>query len=590
MIADKADATIVPVRLEGLEQTHFSYLKPGQVRRRLFPKVRMTFLPPRQLDVDEALVGRLRRRAAGAALYDIMSNMMFETSHYDRTIIEAIREAAQRNGMSRTAIEDPLSGKVKAQRMLMGAAALARKVMAFTQAGENVGLMLPNANGAAVTYVALQAAGRVPAMLNYTAGINNLLAACEVAQIRTILTSRAFVEKGKLGPIVDALGQKATIRWLEDIRTSIGLFDKVRAALEAGRVLAKRRPEDPAAVVFTSGSEGTPKGVVLSHRNILANCAQVLARTDLGPTDTLFNALPIFHSFGMTAGLVLPLVAGMRLYLYPSPLHYRQIPELIYIVNATVLISTDTFLNGYARTAGSYDFRSLRYLVAGAEPVKAETRRVYMEKFGLKIYEGYGVTETGPVLAVNTPISSRNGTVGRLMPDIRYHLEPVPGIEGAGRLLVQGPNIMLGYYRIDNPGALSPPPDGWHDTGDICEVDAERFITIRGRAKRFAKIGGEMVSLAAVEQLCADLSPEHPPAVVAVPDARKGERLVLVTTQPGLQRNELAQHMRAKGATELSVPADILVVDAIPLLGSGKTDYVELNRQVRQRLGLDKAA
>jgi acyl-[acyl-carrier-protein]-phospholipid O-acyltransferase/long-chain-fatty-acid--[acyl-carrier-protein] ligase len=590
MIADKADAMLVPVRLEGLEQTHFSYLKAGQTRRRLFPKVRVTFLPPRRLAFDTTLVGKARRRAAGTALYDIMSDLMFETSHFDRTIIEAIRDGAERNGKGRIVIEDPLSGKVTAKRVLIGAAALARKIMAFTQTGENVGFLLPNANGAAVTFVALQAAGRVPAMLNYTAGIGNLLTACEAAEIRTILTSRAFVEKGKLEPIIEALGRKATIRWLEDIRGSIGLFDKLRAMAEAGRVLAKRRNEDPAVVVFTSGSEGKPKGVVLSHRNILANCAQILASTDLGPTDTIFNALPVFHSFGMTAGLVLPLVTGMRLYLYPSPLHYRQIPELVYIVNATVLISTDTFLNGYARTAGNYDFRSVRYLVAGAEAVKPETRRVYMEKFGLKIYEGYGVTETGPVLAVNTAMFSRNGTVGRLMPGIHYRLEPVPGIEGGGRLIVQGPNIMAGYYLADHPGALKPPPDGWHDTGDICEVDAQRFITIKGRAKRFAKIGGEMVSLAAVEQLCGDLSPEHPPAVLAVPDARKGERLVLVTTQPGLQRSELAHHMKAKGATELSVPADILVVDAIPVLGSGKTDYVALNRLVRERLGLDKAA
>ncbi|MBV9246257.1 MAG: acyl-[ACP]--phospholipid O-acyltransferase, partial [Methylobacteriaceae bacterium] len=590
MIADKAEAMVVPVRLDGLEQTHFSYLKVGQVRRRIFPKVKVTFLAPRRLAVDTSLRGKARRQAAGAALYDVMSDLMFETTDFNRTIIAAVGDAARRFGMGRVMLEDPVTGRMTAKKALVAATVLARKVMAFTEVGENVGLMLPNANGAAITYLALQAAGRVPAMMNYTAGSKNLIAACKAARIGTILTSQAFIEKAKLGAVMDALGEVVTVRRLEDVRKSVTLIDKLRALLDKGRALGRRRPDDPAAIVFTSGSEGVPKGVVLSHRNILANCAQVQARTDLGAADIMFNVLPVFHSFGMTGGMVLPLVTGMKLYLYPTPLHYRQIPELVYVTNATVLLGTDTFLNGYARTASPYDFRSLRYICAGAEPVKPETRRVYMERFGLKIYEGYGVTETGPVLAVNTPMFNRNGSVGRLMPGVDHHLEQVPGIEDGGRLKVRGPNIMLGYYRAENPGVIDPPAGGWHDTGDICAVDPLRFVTIKGRAKRFAKIAGEMVSLAAVEQICADLWPEHPPSVVAVPDAKKGERLVMVTTKPGAQRTDIAAHMKAKGATELMAPSEVLVVEAIPVLGSGKTDYVEINRLVRNRLGLDKAA
>ncbi|MBV9637918.1 MAG: AMP-binding protein, partial [Methylobacteriaceae bacterium] len=590
MIADKAEAMVVPVRLDGLEQTHFSYLKVGQVRRRIFPKVKVTFLAPRRLAVDTSLRGKARRQAAGAALYDVMSDLMFETTDFNRTIIAAVGDAARRFGMGRVMLEDPVTGRMTAKKALVAATVLARKVMGFTEVGENVGLMLPNANGAAITYLALQAAGRVPAMMNYTAGSKNLIAACKAARIGNILTSQAFIEKAKLGAVMDALGEVVTVRRLEDVRKSVTLIDKLRALLDKGRALGRRRPDDPAAIVFTSGSEGVPKGVVLSHRNILANCAQVQARTDLGAADIMFNVLPVFHSFGMTGGMVLPLVTGMKLYLYPTPLHYRQIPELVYVTNATVLLGTDTFLNGYARTASPYDFRSLRYICAGAEPVKPETRRVYMERFGLKIYEGYGVTETGPVLAVNTPMFNRNGSVGRLMPGVDHHLEEVPGIEDGGRLKVRGPNIMLGYYRAENPGVIDPPAGGWHDTGDICAVDPLRFVTIKGRAKRFAKIAGEMVSLAAVEQICADLWPEHPPSVVAVPDAKKGERLVMVTTKPGAQRTDIAAHMKAKGATELMAPSEVLVVEAIPVLGSGKTDYVEINRLVRNRLGLDKAA
>jgi acyl-[acyl-carrier-protein]-phospholipid O-acyltransferase/long-chain-fatty-acid--[acyl-carrier-protein] ligase len=479
-----------------------------------------------------------------------------------------------------------LSGR----KVLIGAAVLARKIMAFSAVGEPVGLLLPNANGTAVVFFAVQAAGRIAAMLNYTAGAANLRAACEAANIRTILTSRAFVEKANLTAVVEALRGELSIRWLDDIRGTIGWRDRLRGLVDAGRPLAPRKAADPAVILFTSGSEGLPKGVALSHANLLANIAQILARFDITPADIVFNALPVFHSFGLTGGLLLPMMTGMRLYLYPSPLHYRQIPELIYAINATVLFGTDTFLMGYGRTANPYDFRSLRYIVSGAEPVKAETRRVFMDKFGQRILEGYGVTEASPVLAVNSAQFNRIGSVGRLMPGVQYRLEEVPGITEGGRLHVRGPNLMIGYYRADNPAVLEPTPDGWHDTGDIVTVDREQFVTIKGRAKRFAKIGGEMLSLAAIELLCADLWPDHPSALVAMPDKKKGERLILVTTKNGAGRSDVLAFMKGKGATELMVPSEILVVDALPMLGSGKTDYVALDRLVREKLGLASAA
>ena len=301
-------------------------------------------------------------------------------------------------------------------------------------------------------------------------------------------------------------------------------------------------------ILFTSGSEGTPKGVVLSHRNQLANCAQAAARIDFGRQDKLFNVLPVFHSFGLTAGTILPLVSGVPIYLYPSPLHYRTVPELIYGVNATIVFGTDTFLAGYARAAHPYDFRSLRYILAGAEPVRESTRRTYMEKFGLRILEGYGVTETAPVLALNTPMFNKFGTVGRLMPGITPRLEPVPGVDEGGRLYVKGPNVMLGYLKADNPGVLEPTHEGWHDTGDIVTIDAQGFVTIKGRAKRFAKIGGEMISLAAVESLAAQLWPDVLSAVATAPDPRKGERLVLVTQKKGATRCEFQAFAKSKGA------------------------------------------
>ena len=345
-----------------------------------------------------------------------------------------------------------------------------------------------------------------------------------------------------------------------------------------------RKPGDWAAVLFTSGSEGTPKGVVLSHRNMLANAAQAAARIDFGRQDKVFNVLPVFHSFGLTVGLVLPLVSGVRIYLYPSPLHYRTVAELIYGVNATIMFGTDTFLAGYARAAHPYDFRSLRYILAGAEPVRETTRRTYMEKFGLRILEGYGVTETAPALALNTPMFNKFGSVGRVLPGMEARLEKVEGVEEGGRLFVRGPNVMLGYLKVENPGVLEPPPEGWHDTGDIVTIDEQGFLTIKGRAKRFAKVGGEMISLAAVEALAGELWPTEVSAVVAVPDLRKGERLILLTQHKSATRGEFQTFAKSKHASDLMIPAEVWVLDKLPMLGSGKVDIMAVGRLVQERL------
>jgi acyl-[acyl-carrier-protein]-phospholipid O-acyltransferase/long-chain-fatty-acid--[acyl-carrier-protein] ligase len=584
LIADKSDAEIVPVRIEGLEQTPFSRLSRGQVRRRWFPKVKVTVLEPVKLAVDPALKGRRRRLAAGAALYGIMSDLVFRTTSTDRTVVQALIEAAETHGRGRVAVEDPVSGELSYRKLLTGIAVLGRKLMQYAGEGKAVGVMLPNANGAVVTLFGLMSAGRVPAMINFTSGATNILAACKAAELSTILTSRAFVEKARLDNLVAAVGKEVAIVYLEDIRPTITLADKIRGLLAADKPLVPRQPDDWAAILFTSGSEGVPKGVVLSHRNMLANTAQAAARIDFGRQDKVFNVLPVFHSFGLTVGVVLPLVSGVRIYLYPSPLHYRTVPELVYGVNATIMFGTDTFLSGYARAAHPYDFRSLRYVLAGAEPVKESTRQIYLEKFGLRILEGYGVTETAPALALNTPMFNKFGTVGRVLPGMETRIDPVEGVEEGGRLFVRGPNVMLGYLKVDRPGVLEPPPDGWHDTGDIVAIDPQGFIAIKGRAKRFAKVGGEMVSLAAVEVLAGDLWPQIPSAVVAVPDARKGERLILVTQKKDAVRSEFMAFAKARHAADLMIPSEVIVMEKLPLLGSGKVDLISLATLVRAQV------
>ena len=580
MVADKADAVVVPVRIDGL---HFSKLSrmDGKLRQRWFPRVRLQVLPPVRLHVDPALQGRARRRALGLALQDVMVEAEVATRPIGRTLFTALLDTADAHGRGALALEDVAFTPLRFRRVLLGAAALARPLSALAGPGEAVGLLLPNAAGTVVTFFALQAIGRVPAMLNYSAGAEAMLSACTAAGVRTVLCSRVFVQRGKLGKVVAAMEPHVRFVWLEDVRAGIGRGAKLRALLDASR--ARRQPGatldpgSPAVILFTSGSEGAPKGVVLSHRNLLANIAAIGAVIDFSPADRVLNAMPMFHSFGLTGGTLLPLLAGVRTFMYPSPLHYRIVPEIAYGTDATVTFGTDTFLSGWARFAHPYDFRSMRYIVAGAERVREETRRTYADRFGVRIMEGYGTTETAPVLALNTPMHNRAGTVGRLLPGIEYRLEPVPGVAEGGRLLVRGPNVMLGYLRHTAPGVLEPPDGGWYDTGDIVTVD-DRYITILGRAKRFAKIGGEMVSMAAAEALASALWPDAQHAVLAQPDPRKGEQLVLLTTQPGAAARDLLAYARERGVPEIAVPRALHAVEKVPLMGSGKTDYPAAQR------------
>jgi len=582
MVADKADAPIVPVRLDGPQLTPFSYLK-GKARLRWFPKVTLTVLPPRRFAIEGEMSGRTRRVIAGRRLYDTMSTMMFDTSDTQKTLFSALCDARAIHGGKTLVVEDVQRTPLSYDRLITAASLVGKRLAEGTAQGEAVGVLLPNVNGVAVTLFGLSAFGRVPAMLNFTVGLANLRSACDTARIATIITARAFVETAKLGDTIAALAADGRrVLYLEDIAATIGTAEKLLAALTTRRAAIRHArlgvlPDDPAVILFTSGSEGTPKGVVLTHRNLLSNIAQIGARIDFSASDVVLNALPVFHSFGLTGGTLLPLLNGIKTVLYPSPLHYRIVPALAYDANATIMFGTDTFLAGYARMAHSYDFYSLRYIFAGAERVRDETRRAYADKFGLRILEGYGATECSPVIAVNTPMHFQAGTVGRLLPGMEARLEPVPGIAEGGRLYVRGPNVMAGYLLASEPGILQPPADGWHDTGDIVVLDDAGFVSIRGRAKRFAKIGGEMVSLPAVEAQVGQYWPGHAHAVVTRPDPKKGEALVLFTSFAAADAKALLQWARGPGTTELMIPRDIRVLDELPVLGTGKIDYVTLS-------------
>ena len=503
----------------------------------------------------------------------------FDPAASRRTLFDALIDARDQHGAKTPIIEDQDRRVLNYTDFIRAAFALGRRIARITASGERVGVLLPTSLGAAVTFFALHAFGRVPVMLNFTAGSRNVRSACGSAGVKCILSSRRFVAQARLEELIDDLKAIAQVTYLEEVRKQIGAADKIIAAVAGAlprRFRAKASPDDIGVVLFTSGSFGAPKGVVLTHANLLANIGQIASHIDIDQSWVWFNPLPAFHSMGLTGGILLPLILGLRAFQYPSPLHYKIIPTLVRETGASVLLSTDTFVNQYARSSEANDLSGLKFIVCGAERVRPETQEMVKTRFGVRLVEGYGVTEASPVVAVNKPSDNRPGTVGQLVPGIEARLDPVEGIHEGGRLMLRGPNIMAGYLGPD--GHIELLDGGWYDTGDIVSIGADGWVKILGRAKRFAKIGGEMVSLGAVEELVAGLWPETRHAVVSLSDEKKGERLVLITEQPEADLAALATHLRSSGAPELAAPRRVMRVNELPALGSGKVDYVAIQR------------
>lgn len=586
LIADRAGATVLPISIDGAQFTAMGYL--GERIR--FPKIRMRVLAPEKLEIDPSIQGHERRKAAAARMQDLMYKVSFACYDYEKTVFDAILQSAGLFGGNRVVLEDIKREPFTYRQLLMRTFILGGVLRKDTHPGERVGVMMPNVAGGVVVYLSMLYLERIPAMLNYTTGLQVLLKACETASIRTVYTSRQFIEAAGLGELAQGLEQRVNLVYLEDLRDRIGITDKLlglaRSFFPRAGWRPAAKPGDPATILFTSGSEGVPKGVVLSHRNVLANFAQARSCLGFKPSDIFFNCLPLFHSFGLNIGCVLPLLGGCRIFLYTTPLHYRIIPELLYQTDASVLFATNTFLKGYARHAHPNDFKSLKYVLAGAEKLQDDTRRLWMEKFGIRILEGYGATECSPVVSVNTPINNKAGSVGKLLPGMQAYLAPVPGIDTGGRLVVNGPNVMSGYLLHGSDGSIQPPGtergEGWYDTGDIAAIDAEGYIELLGRAKRFAKIGGEMISLTAVEELAAAVWPDCNHAAISLPDERKGEKIILFSEHEGADRKAFQEKARELGYGELYIPREVVQMREIPVLGTGKTDYVSLMERLRE--------
>lgn len=581
MVAEKSGAMILPIHISGTQYTPLSKLQ-GLMRLRWFPKITLHILPPTHIEARKELSGKNRRKYSGHVLADLMVDMQFMASKTQQTLFASLLDARDVHGGNHEVAEDleriPLSYNALITRSLIIGNALKN----MTETNENIGLLLPNSSKTLCVLLGLSIHQRVPAMLNYSTGSAGMIAACQIANVKTVLSSRRFIDLAHLENEADLLKEHVNIIYLEELAQQITTIDKLRGAWQnkTARSWYKNNADAnaPAVILFTSGSEGTPKGVVLSHANILSNHQQVAARINFNPKDVVLNFLPMFHSFGFTIGTLLPVLNGMKTFFYPTPLHFSIIPEIAYETSATIMFGTNTFLSAYGKKAHPYDFYNLRYVVAGAEKLQENTRELWQDKFGIRILEGYGATETSPVVSVNTPMDYKAGSVGRILPHINYRLEPVDGIEEAGRLHVQGPSIMLGYLLSTSAGVLQPTESiygkGWYDTGDIVHVDDDGFLSIRGRSKRFAKVGGEMVSLTVVEQLAMKAWENANHAAISLPDIKKGEQIILITTQKQATVSELSKS--STGVTAINLPKKILFVDAIPVMTTGKTDYVAL--------------
>jgi acyl-[acyl-carrier-protein]-phospholipid O-acyltransferase/long-chain-fatty-acid--[acyl-carrier-protein] ligase len=510
---------------------------------------------------------------------------------------------------SAPAFTDSTGAALSYRQALIKSLALGRVLERVIGPAKNVGVLLPPTCAGAVTNLALTLRGRVPVNLNYTASQESVDSAVDQAEITHVLSSRRMLDRIPLRP-------RGQVVVLDDVAKLVGPLDKAWAASVAllmptsamGSVLPGLRDEDldsPATIIFTSGSTGQPKGVVLTHRNILANAQQIEAHIHLTPADVVLGILPFFHSFGFTVPLWTVACIGLKGVYHTNPLDAQVIAKLTREHKATVILATPTFVRGYLKRCKKEDFSTVRLLVLGAEKLKPELAGQIRESWGIEPLEGYGCTETGPVVSVNSPYErkstdgrpvpgNRLGTVGQPMPGTMVKtIDPEtgedlpPGREGI--ICVKGPQVMPGY--LNRPDATNEVlRDGWYSTGDLGLVDPDGFLSITDRLNRFSKIAGEMVPHGVVESSIQDASGvvDQVAVVTSLPDPKRGERLIVLHTPAmTISPQEMVRRLQSGTLPKLWIPSaeDFVAVDEIPVLGSGKLDLRRLREIARERLG-----
>ena len=586
MLAAKSGAKIMPIGIEGLQHSRFSYLKSSSHLKAL-PPVKITVSAPEIFEPHDNLPVKTRRVRRSRTMFEIMQKISLKNTYENENLFESLIRSAKKHGESTPIISDPNNPKVTYRSLIARAFILSEFLEPDLLAVRRVGILLPSTVAAATAFFALQHQGKEVVLLNFSGGITPLMKAVSISKIELVITSSTFVDVAGIHEEISTIGKFAKVVFLEDVKERITPKAKLKGL--ALSLLAKYsdqthrnnpEPDQCAVILFTSGSEGNPKGVALSHANILKNYAQAQILISINKRDQVLNVLPIFHAFGLVVGLITPLLKGTPSYQYPSPLHYRKIPEICYQQNISCLLGTNTFLANYAKYASDYDFYNVKWVLSGAEKLTQSTKDLWQSRFGVRIFEGYGVTEASPVLAVNHPLYHRENTVGKLLPNIEHRVMDVDGLTEGGELVVKGPNIMLGYLNAN--GEVSPTSGklglGWYDTGDIVEVDDDGFIAIIGRQKRFAKIGGEMISLATIENFVQDTWPEFEHVAVALEDLQRGEQIVLLTTKVDLQRSELIEAGRKRGLAPIYFAKKVFYIDEVPYLPTGKINHSSLKQ------------
>ena len=600
LLADKSKAPIIPVWISGPQYGYFSKTK-GKLPHRPLPKMKITIGKPRAFKLKDEL--RRQRDHISNEVYMILREMCFEVNYNPNIslfaqLMKTAKIHSKYNFIKRPKFVEDIARQPNSYKdILIKSFVLGRYFKKCTTHEEAVALLIPNSIAAVCTFFGLIAYERIPVMLNFSVGAQNMLSMCKTACVKKVITSLKFIKTAKMESVVEILEANGIeVIYLESLAKKITLCNKIGAFLryKIKRVPHKDGGNKKAVILFTSGSEGAPKAVVLSHANIISNIKQISALETINITDTVFNALPMFHSFGLTVGTIFPLLEGAKLFLYPSPLHYRIISEIVYEIGATIMFGTDTFFRGYGKIAHPFDFHNIRFMFGGAEAIKPDTRNMWMERLGIRVMEAYGATECSPVVSANNRIFNRFGSIGKLLPAIKYKIEPVDGIEKGGELVVKGPNIMLGYIMSENPGVLVPLDGGWYHTGDVVDIDEIGFVYIKDRIKRFAKIGGEMVSLNAVQEMVCKayewMGADFQYGVVSVPHESKGEQIVLVSNNKQVSQNVLHDYIKNNGMSELFLPRVILYRDSLPVFATGKMDNVSLKKIVLDELSQNIAA
>ncbi|MBP6941747.1 MAG: AMP-binding protein [Syntrophorhabdaceae bacterium] len=578
-VAYKTGAQILPIHLSNTYSTMFSGKEGG--RRKLFAHVSVTIgkvLGPVAL---EDMPPKRRKKHAAAIIYKSLCDIAYEAANRPSTLAREFIRSCKENG-SRTLYKDSTGKEVSYRRSLTGALVLGGYLSRLPD--KNIGLLLPNLTVTALIFMGLGFFRKIPVFLNYSTGPAALQHAMELADLATIVTSRQFLNRIRVS---QSVFEGKNVVFVEDLKEEIGLKQKLAGIIRSvfPGSCSQMRPgeeKETAVILFTSGSEGVPKGVCLSHENIISNIHQALTKVDVRETDYFLNALPIFHSFGLTIGTILPMFARAKVFLYVSPLHYRIVPEIAYDEGCTIFVGTNTFLNGYSKKAHPYDFHSMRYIFCGAEALSDSVFERYAKIYGIRVMSGYGATECSPIISINNALEHEYGTVGKILPGMEYKLTPVEGIDDkqgrAGKLYIKGKNVMAGYLKNEKANEKFHIEDqGWYDTGDIVEITEDGFLKIVGRLKRFSKISGEMISLTAVEEALAGRFGERKEAaVMAVSDERKGERLILVTNSRDAEQKAVREILKARGFSDIACPREIRYMKDIPKLGTGKIDYVRL--------------